>query len=100
MICLICCLFIEKTKTFVKLAHAGLVMFFISVVVSFTTGKITERPNVQVQASFLQFVPEVSKKGKHEYHDIYGEFETPNGNVILTIPEGFPINKMQTLYKN
>jgi hypothetical protein len=96
---LIGCLFID-VKIFVKIAHVGLVMFLISVVVSFTTGEITERPNVQVRASFLQFVPEVSKKGNHEYHVIYGEFETPDGNVILTIPEGFPINKTQTLYKN
>jgi hypothetical protein len=93
-------MFVENAKTATKIGIIGLFAFIISIVVSFTTGEITPYPNIEVPSKFVQFVPEVSKSGKHEYHNIYAEFQTPDGNIILDIPEGFPINNPQTLYKN
>lgn len=103
MVWSICCVLADAYRTFYFGLCAAVGTIIFAIIVSFTSGSITDAPNEKVESQFIQYVIETNNTGKHGRYTTtktYGEFLTPDGKVLLQIPEGTPIKDTQILYKN
>lgn len=56
--------------------------------------------NEKVESEFLGWQPEVIGGSKSVEHTLYARFLVPEGETMIKIPEGLPVSKITTLYKN